>query len=351
MRSKSPTYGCCGRIEFRNLALLLWTVLMLCLIFVYQQPAMAQQKPQWQPGQIGLNAGILPAPGFTYVNLDLNYNAGTFNNQNGKAVPVLGTYNVWAIENIFYFAPNTKFLGGNLGFMVMFPTPATGSLVADINIQGPPDLSAAAGGSGLFDLWLQPFTLGWHLKRLDFKVGDAFMVPTGRYSPGATNNVGTGYFGNHLQTGTTFYVTKNKGTSANLFTDWEVHGSRQGINNTNKTPGQAVTAEWGIGQILPLKKNFSQLLQVGVIGYDQWQVTDNGGTVAVGPITAPAKLLPYYSVHAVGGQLNYILPARNFSLFFKYEHEYKSYSHTLGNTIVFGGIWTLRIPKPVAPKP
>lgn len=119
------------------------------------------------------------------------------------------------------------------------------------------------------------------------------MVPTGGYSPGATNNVGTGYFGNHLQTGTTFYLTKNKGTSANLFTDLEVHGSRQGTNNTNKTPGQAVTAEWGIGQILPLKKNFSQLLQVGVIGYDQWQVTDNGGTVAIGPITAPAKLLPH----------------------------------------------------------
>ena len=27
------------------------------------------------------------------------------------------------------------------------------------------------------------------------------MVPTGRYEPGATNNVGTGYFGNHLLTG------------------------------------------------------------------------------------------------------------------------------------------------------
>jgi hypothetical protein len=28
-----------------------------------------------------------------------------------------------------------------------------------------------------------------------------------------------------------------------------------------------------------------------------------------------------------------------------------SYSHTLGNTIVFGGAWTLRIPKPAAAKP
>jgi hypothetical protein len=298
------------------------------------------------PGQEGLNSGILPSPGFTYANLTVNYDAGAFNDRNGKSVPVTGSYDVWAVENVFYFVPDTKFLGGNLGFMVMFPTPATGELVASLNVQGAPNLSGAGGGSGLADLWLQPFTVGWHLKRLDLWVGDAFMVPTGRYSPGATNNVGTGYFGNHLQTGATFYVTKNKGTSANVFTDWEVHGNRQGTNNTFKSPGQAFTVEWGVGQILPLKKNLSQLLQIGVVGYDQWQITDNGGTVPIGPIIVPAKFLPYYSVHGVGGQLNYILPAKNFSLFFKYYHEYKSYSATLGNTIVFGGFWTLPIPKP-----
>jgi hypothetical protein len=38
------------------------------------------------------------------------------------------------------------------------------------------------------------------------------------------------------------------------------------------------------------------------------------------------------------------MPPKNFLLFFKYEHEYKSYAHTLGNTIVFGASWTLKIP-------
>lgn len=321
------------------------------ILFASGSSVSAQQKPQWMPGQMGLNAGILPSPGFTYVNMTINYDAGSFNGPRGNAIPVTGTYNVWAVENIFFYVPNTKFLGGNLGFMVMFPTPATGSLDADISNTQFPNLSATGGGSGLADLWVQPFTLGWHLKRADINVADAFMIPTGRYSPGASNNVGTGYFGNHLQTGVTYYITKNKGTSANLFTDWEVHGPRQGTNNTFKTPGQAFTDEWGVGQILPLKKDFSKLLQFGVIGYDQWQVTANGGTVPLGPIVVPANVIPYYSVHAVGGQLNFILPPKNFSLFFKYEHEYASSAHTLGNTIVFGGTWTLAIPKPVAPKP
>lgn len=63
------------------------------------------------PGHIGLNAGILPSPGFTYVNMDLNYNAGALNDRSGNAVPITGNYNVWVVENIFYFVPNTKSLG------------------------------------------------------------------------------------------------------------------------------------------------------------------------------------------------------------------------------------------------
>ena len=132
-----------------------------------------------------------------------------------------------------------------------------------------------AGGEGLADTWVQPVTLGWSLKRADVKVGYAFMAPTGRFSPGASDNIGSGYWGNHFLTGTTVYLTKNKGTTANLFTDWEFHGSKNIATGTKVTPGQAFTTEWGLGQVLPLKKDFSRLLQLGVIGYDQWQVSDN----------------------------------------------------------------------------
>lgn len=51
----------------------------------------------------------------------------------------------------------------------------------------------------------------------------------------------------------------------------------------------------------------TQLLQVGLLGYDQWQIADNGGTFALsGPlgnvIILPSGTLPYYSVHAVGAK-------------------------------------------------
>ena len=296
-------------------------------------PSMAQQRPQYMPGQWGLNAGIMPSPGFTYADLNLDYYTARLNDANGNKVPgIKGSFNVWTIENVFEYVPNLKFAGGNLGVEIAFPT------IANSNV-GSLQFGTTATGFGLADTWLQPFTLGWHLSRADIQVGDALWIPTGRYRVGANNNVGYGNFGNHFVTGTTVYITKNKATSANLFTDWEVHSNK---NGTNDTPGQAFSDEWGVGQILPLKKNFSQLLQLGGVGYDQWQITANSG---------PLKNAPFYSVHAAGIQTNYILPAKSFSLFFKFYWEYKSYSTSLGRTLVFGGAWTLRDPKPKAPTP
>jgi hypothetical protein len=333
--------------DIRFLTSVLIYVLLSCAF-----PLHGQQKPQWMPGQVGLNAGIVPAPGFTYANITINYRSGAFNGPSGSAIPVIGNYDVWAVENLFYGVVSAKPLRGDIYFVLAL-TPATGSLDADIPTQNPgiPNLSAAGGGGGLADTFIEPIGIGWHLKRADIQVAEGLMLPTGRYSPGATNNVGTGYFGNHLLDGITYYITKNKGTSANLFTDWEVHGSRAGTNNTAKTPGQGFTMEWGLGQVLPIKKNFSQLLQVGLIGYDQWQVTANGGTVPIANtnLTIPASTLPYYSVHAIGGQATYILPMKGVNLYFKGEHEYTAYSHFVGTTIVFGGTWTIRIPKPAPP--
>ena len=97
---------------------------LICLLSTASSIVFAQQKPQWMPGQVGLNAGILPSPGFTYANIDTNYDAGSYNNFKGNAIPVNGTYNVWAVENIFYYVFDGKVFGGNYGMTVMFPTPA-----------------------------------------------------------------------------------------------------------------------------------------------------------------------------------------------------------------------------------
>jgi hypothetical protein len=316
----------------------------ICVFVFGVLPVRGQQKGQYIPGQQGLNTGVLPDPGFTYASMTVNYSADTLKNSNGNSVPLSGSYDIWAMENIFYYVPKFKFLRAKLAVMVVAPTAANGSLtLGSINF---PNLALEAGGFGIADTWVQPVTLGWNLRRVDFYAGYAFMAPTGRYTPGASDNIGSGYWGNHFTTGTTLYLTKNKGTTANLFTDWEFHGSKTTGAGTTASPGQTFTTEWGLGQVLPLKKDFSKLLQLGLIGYDQWQVSNNGGLASP---NIPASALPYYSVHAIGFQTNFILPAKALNFFFKFEDEYRALARPQGRTIVFGGSFTFRIPKLGAP--
>jgi hypothetical protein len=297
---------------------------------------------------------VIPEPGISYANMPLNYPASRLNDSNGNRVlqNVTGTYSFWVDENIFFYVPKQKFLGGYFMPYVALNY-ANGELVA--NITGT-SLSTGGGGSGFADMYVQPLNLGWHLKRADVNAGYAFSAPTGRYTAGASDNVGSGYWGNNITSGTTYYITKDKGTTANLATDWEVHGQRQTASTprgqfSEKPPGQAFTDEWGVGQVLPLKKDFSRLLQLGLVGYDQWQVSSNGGTVIVAGIPVNASTIPYYSVHGIGFQSNLILPAKDLAAFIKYYDEYRALARPQGRTIVFGFSWTLRIPKPQPVKP
>jgi hypothetical protein len=335
-------------MKVKNAILIFAGFVLLCA-----SSSLAQQKGQWVPGQFGLNAGVIPEPGVTYANLALNYSSSQLNDSSGNPVSaVTGTYSFWVDENIFYYVPNHKFLGGYFMPYVALNY-ASGELVAAITGT---NLGSGGGGSGFADMYVQPVNFGWHFgQRVDFNVGYAFTAPTGRYTAGASNNVGSGYWGNNITSGTTFYITKNKGTSANLFTDWEIHGQKTTASIpagefSKITPGEAFTMEWGIGQVLPLKKDFSQLAQLGLVGYDQWQVSSNGGTYLVGGVPVAASSIPYYSVHGIGFQANYILPAKNLSAFFKYYDEYRALARPKGRTIVFGFSWTLRIPKPAPPQ-
>ena len=334
-----------------QIRLVTWALALIAIGFA--SPLLGQQKGQWVPGQFGLNAGVIPNPGVTYANLALNYSASQLNDSNSNPVSgVTGTYSFWVDENIFYYVPKHKFLGGN--FMPYLALNyANGELVA--NITGT-NLNTGAGGSGFADMYVEPFNLGWHFKkRVDFNAGYAFVAPTGRYAAGASNNVGSGYWGNDITTGTTLYITKNHATTANLVTDWEIHRQKSVASVpagqiSKITPGQAFTDEWGFGQVLPLKKNLSQLAQLGLVGYDQWQVSSNGETYLVAGRPVAASGIPYYSVHGIGVQANYILPGKNLSAFFKYYGEYRALASPEGRTIVFGFAWTLRIPKPQTPK-
>jgi len=98
-------------------------------------------------------------------------------------------------------------------------------------------------------------------------------------------------------------------------------------------------------------KDLSRLLQLGFVGYDQWQVSHSSGTLIIGETPIPESAIPFYSVHAMGVQCNFLLPAKNFAAFFKYLDEYRAVARPQGRSIVFGFSWTLRLPKHEPAKP
>ena len=111
-------------------------------------------------------------------------------------------------ENIFYYVPDHKFLGGYFAPYIALNY-ASGSLVADHTWDQPQ--GTGGGGSGFADMYVQPVNMGWHFgKRVDFNAGYSFIAPTGRYTAGASDNVGSGYWGNDITSGTTLYITKNQ---------------------------------------------------------------------------------------------------------------------------------------------
>jgi hypothetical protein len=340
------------------------SAVFICITLSISSSLMAQQKGQYQPGQFGLNAGVLPDPGITYVNMDVNYNAGQLNFANGTPVKATGTYNVWVMENIFFYVPKFKILGAKFAPYVAFPTLATGSLTLPFLGNGK---TVQTGSLTLADTWFEPVNLGWHLPRADVFAGYAFMAPTGRYTPGATNNVGSGYWGNHFNSAATIYLTKDQGTTANIMGNWEIHGSKTTRStdistmfgtipgNVQVTPGAAWTDEWGLGQAIPLDrpflktKNITKVAQIGIIGYDQAQLSRNTSNDPT--VDALEHLVPFYYVHAAGLQANYIDLKHDWNVFFKYEKEYRALAHPKGTTIVFGVVYTFRIPKPLPGAP
>jgi hypothetical protein len=228
---------------------------------------------------------------------------------------------------MFFYTTRFKLFGGTFGALFDLPI-ATASLTA-------PQIGVKGGGAGLSDLYIQPFTLGYHFSRIDFTVAYGFIAPTGRYSPlpNSSDNIGSGYWGNDISAAGTLYLTKDKGTTLSVFSMYEFHGKKR---YTNVTPGQDLNFEWGVGQMIPMGHNY---FQVGAVGYGQWQTTATNGSV-------PAVVRnSRYGVASVGPQATYIVPKWNFNAFFRYEPEFGASARVEGTTLTFGAFVSFPVKK------
>src|SRR5947209_13558288 len=174
-------------------------------------------------------------------------------------------------------------LGGPLFSLSATIPIANNSLTSDIE-------GGISGGGGLADSYYQPFILGWRKKRADLRAVYGFLAPSGRYNVSESNNVGSGYWTHAFSSGQTFYLNENSTTAISTFQMYEIHTTQQG---TQIHPGDTLNLDYSLTHALSLHHDLN--LQVGLVGYEQWQLTDK-----TGPSITPAQSSAHYRVNALG---------------------------------------------------
>lgn len=294
---------------------------LFAAIYIITLPALSQVRGVYPLGMSATNSGVTPEPGISYVNQFLFYSRDQAKGPNGEVLAT-GQNSVMMDMNSLVWVSKGKidFLGGPMFSMSATIPIANNSLSSDIE-------GGISGGGGLADSYYQPFILGWRKKCADIRAVYGFLAPSGRFDVGASNNVGSGYWTHAFSSGQTFYLNANRTTAISAFQMYEIHTTQQG---TQVHPGDTLDLDYSLTHVLPLQRDLN--LQVGLVGYEQWQVTDK-----TGPGITTAQSSAHYRVNALGFASTLMMPARKVSVGLKYFKEFEDRSTFQGYSLQITG--------------
>src|SRR6185295_1930497 len=174
---------------------------------------------------------------------------------------------------------------------------------------------ASVTGIGYTDSYAQPIQLGWHKKRYDTMAWYGIYMPTGKFTPGASNNHGLGMWSHEFGGGSTVYLDEKKTWHAATVATYNIQSH---IRGTNRKAGNVVSLEGGVG-----KSFCSGLCNVGVDYYTQWKVTDD--TLP----QVPPAFIAKHRYYGLGGEVNGVIPisAKTLTVF------KVAFFHELGNRV------------------
>jgi hypothetical protein len=227
-------------------------------------PAQAQLNGSHSLGDFGVQSGSQPAPGFYAALFYYRYDTDTIKDVDGhtlgRSPDSPNSIGLSAVAPIAWYVSKAKFLGANYGAMVVLPF-ANGSLEA------PAFELDRTIGTGAADMLVRPIDLGWHSKQADVAAGFQLYLPTGRYEPGANDNLGKGMWTYEPFLGTTVYFDEKRTLSLATTAYWELHGSKK---DSDVKVGQILTLQGGLG-----KSFLGGGLVIGAAYYAQWKVTQD----------------------------------------------------------------------------
>jgi hypothetical protein len=292
-------------------------VLVAVANFVVLTPVQAQVRGVYPVGMNATNSGVTPDGGFTYSNLFVFFSRDEEKGPNGEIVAT-GQNSIIIDMNTFVWVSKKKigFLGGAV-FSASATLPiANNSLTSDVH-------GALSGGGGFADSYYQPLILGWRKQRVAIRAIYGFLAPTGRFGADSNTNVGSGYWTSVVASGQTIYLGSSKDTALSAFQMYEFHSTQEG---TMLHPGQTFNLDYSLAHTFPLQRGLR--LQLGLVGYGQWQTTDKHG-----PNIAAEQAAAHYKVNALGFAANAVLPEQKVSVGVKYFREFECRSTFQGYTL------------------
>jgi hypothetical protein len=285
----------------------------------------AQVRGVYPLGMNATGAGLTPGTGFTYSNVFLFYSRDDLRDADGRVIATGQNAVLMDMNSVVWVSPRKIGALGGATFSVSATLPiSNNSLTSDLD-------GAQSGGGGLADSYYQPAILAWTTPRADVRVLYGFLAPTGRFSAGANDNVGSGYWTHVVATGQTFYPTSTRRTAVSAFQMYEFHGTQPG---TDIHPGQTLDLDYSIVHTLVERPDLR--IQAGLVGYGQWQTS-----ATTGPTVTAARSAERYRVNALGFAANVTLPLRKVSLGARYFWELSNRSTFQGYSLQISGALTL----------
>ena len=265
-------------------------------------------------GTLGLRAGSQLPTGLYLADRLVEYTSDALINRSGERIPV-EDFDLTGLSNVIGLAFVYQLPG-----VPVFYNAAVGLPVAHVSVRTD-RAEAAIDRYGLADAYIQPFKLGLRLPQLDLVAGYAFYIPTRHFSPGEGSGVSRAHWSHELSLGGTVYADAARTWHLSALASLELNQPKQGVDITR---GSTVQIQGGAG------KSWFGVLDLGLVGYALWQVTDDTGP-DLPAVLAGARDQAY----GLGAELGITIPAARFQLVVRYTRDLEVQSRPEGQLLMF----------------
>ncbi len=286
--------------------------LALALLALAAEPLRAQvasplQSGHYVPGIMNVRDMATPPDGLIVVWYNWGLSSDTFVDRHGDKLSRLNLSEIdpgypdvdvdfevkgFATVPVLFWARGTNLLGGARYIATIAPNYMTTDfkVVGEVVGGGVEPGYAEESLSGWSDLLVTPLGLSWAfgrygetsvsdedmaalgmppLRRFNVTTMYSFVAPTGRYTTGADDNLGLGFWTHQFQGFGYYYPFEHQATALMAGLTYELNS---GIKDADVNPGNRLSLEWGVSQY------FNSWFEFSVHGAHNWQITDDTGT-------------------------------------------------------------------------